>query len=205
MTTYTVFAGSVRLGSGSLLDASRLVARAGAAVSTLVFNDETGHVIDLDARGDDAALVARYGAAPEAVESDAAASVGDGSGGATGPRGPGRPRLGVVAREVTLLPGQWDWLSAQPGGASVTLRKIVEQAKRAGATEERARRAREAAYRFLYAVAGDFPGFEEVSRALFAGDAGRMRREMAGWPVDIAAHALVLLGAGPESATTAGM
>jgi hypothetical protein len=102
----------------------------------------------------------------------------------------------VVAREVTLLPGQWDWLSAQPGGASVTLRKIVEQAKRAGAADERARRAREASYRFLYAVAGDLPGFEEVSRALFAGDAGRMRREMAAWPVDVAAHALVLLGAG---------
>ncbi len=75
------------------------------------------------------------------------------------PRGRGRPKLGVVAREVTLLPRHWDWLNAQPGGASVALRKLVEQARRANGDADRARAAREAAYHFMSAMAGDLPAF----------------------------------------------
>jgi hypothetical protein len=107
----------------------------------------------------------------------------------------------VVGREITLLPQQWEWLGRQPGGASVTLRKLVEQARRDGAAEEQRRLAREAAYRFLYVVAGNLPGFEEVSRALFAGDTGRMAELMAEWPEDIRGYALARLGA--ESSTAA--
>ncbi|MDP2212956.1 DUF2239 family protein [Phenylobacterium sp.] len=109
----------------------------------------------------------------------------------------GRPKLGVVAREVTLLPRHWDWLAQQPGGASVTLRRLVEQARKAdaqtGAGDQRRRR--EAAYRFMSAMAGDAPGFEEASRALFAGERGRLTALMAPWPADIVATVLELLGA----------
>jgi hypothetical protein len=95
----------------------------------------------------------------------------------------------VVAREVTLLPRHWEWLAAQPGGASVALRKLVEEARRAHGERDRARLARERAYRFMSAMAGDLPGFEEASRALFAGDGAGMQTHMAAWPPDVREHA----------------
>src|SRR5579863_8127517 len=107
-------------------------------------------------------------------------------------RGPGRPRLGVVAREVTLLPRHWSWLAGQPGGASVALRKLVEEASRDRQGRDRRRRAQEAAYRFLSAMAGDRPRFEEASRALFAGDAQKFNGLVDAWPADIADHARAL-------------
>ena len=104
-----------------------------------------------------------------------------------GPKGRGRPKLGVTAREVTLLPRHWDWLASQPGGASTALRRLVEQARRAP-TEQR-RLAREAAYRFMTAMAGDHPGYEQATRALFAGDRDSFRRASEPWPADVGAHA----------------
>jgi hypothetical protein len=114
---------------------------------------------------------------------------------AGGARGPGRPKLGVVAREVTLLPRHWEWLGAQPGGASVALRRLVEDARRGSADADRVRRAREAAYRFMSAMAGNEPGFEEATRALFAGDAERYEATTAAWPADVRAHARRLAAA----------
>jgi uncharacterized protein len=103
-------------------------------------------------------------------------------------RGPGRPRLGVVAREVTLLPRHWDWLNEQPGGASVALRKLVEEARRANEGKDRLRKARESAYRFMSALAGNLPGFEEASRALFGGNREGFEQQTQAWPKDIRAH-----------------
>jgi hypothetical protein len=108
------------------------------------------------------------------------------------PRGRGRPKLGVVAREVTLLPRHWDWLGAQPGGASVALRKLVEDARRANGDRDRQRAARDAAYHFMSTMAGDLPGFEEASRALFADDRRRFAELIADWPVDIRDHIVKL-------------
>ena len=108
------------------------------------------------------------------------------------PRGPGRPKLGVVAREVTLLPRHWDWLAAQPGGASVALRKLVEDARKVGGGEDRRRAAQEATYRFMQAMAGDFAGYEDVARALFAGDIGKFEQHSATWPEDVRDHAALL-------------
>ena len=109
-------------------------------------------------------------------------------------RGPGRPRLGVVAREVTLLPRHWDWLALQPGGASVAIRKLVEAARRSSGDKDRVRFAQEATYRFVSAIAGDKPHYEEAIRALFAADAARFDKLIAEWPADIRDHALVLAG-----------
>ena len=131
----------------------------------LVFDAETGRVVDLDLRGSVAEAVARLTPTPE-----------------TEKRGPGRPKLGVAAREVTLLPRHWDWLAAQPGGASVALRKLVEAALREAEGPDRIRRAREAAYRFMTTMAGDRPGYEDAVRALFAGDGAGLDAAMAGWP-----------------------
>ena len=145
-----------------------------------IFDDATGHIVEIDPRGGLDAALARLPADPDPEPEDAAEPAAL--------RGPGRPKLGVIPREVTLLPRHWDWLATQPGGASVTLRKLVEAARREGTDKERARQAIEVAYRFMHVMAGDRPGFEEASRALFAGDAAGFAVQAAAWPKDIAAH-----------------
>ena len=117
------------------------------------------------------------------------------------PAKPGRPKLGVVAREVTLLPRDWDWLNQQPGGASVTLRRLVLQARRSNIQADRRRQAEISCYRFMSALAGNEPGFEEAARALFAGQADAFERWSQAWPNDVRQHALHL--AAPAFATEA--
>lgn len=107
---------------------------------------------------------------------------------APAPTGVGRPRLGVVAREVTLLPRHWEWLSKQRGGASAALRRLVEDARKTHAEHDAQRQAKERAYRFMSAIGGGYPGFEEASRALFADDAGAFAERIQDWPVDVRAH-----------------
>ncbi|MFN7127949.1 MAG: DUF2239 family protein [Brevundimonas sp.] len=115
------------------------------------------------------------------------------------PRKRGRPRLGVAAREVTLLPRQWDWLATQPGGASAALRRLVDQARKTGADEDARRRRTDAAYGFMVEMAGDAPDFEEASRALFAGDRARLTALITPWPTDIHAQILELFDGEPAS------
>jgi len=157
--------------------AVKVALAAGAAGPVLTFADVDGTVVDLDLRGSDAEIVARLGASADE---------------APPPRGRGRPKLGVVAREVTLLPRHWDWLAAQPGGASVALRRLVEQARRSdgGATETN--QAKAAAFRFLSATAGNLPGFEEALRALFAGDRANFAERASPWPPDVRDYAMRL-------------
>ena len=118
------------------------------------------------------------------------------------PRGPGRPKLGVVAREVTLLPRHWEWLARQSGGASVALRKLVDEARRANKDKDRIRHAQEAAYRFVAAMGENKPHYEEVARALFSGDAERFRAWTASWPADVRDYARRLAAASFERAVT---
>ena len=169
--------------------ASGLVAAVAVAIKTemdrgsdgpfLIFEDATGRELDFDLRGSHSDIVGRLSMpAPQ-----------DAPGGG---RGPGRPRLGVVAREVTLLPRHWDWLAAQPGGASVTLRRLVDEARRAAGDAHLTRTAQDAAYRFMSAMAGNLPGFEEASRALYAGDRARFNQSVADWPRDIRGYAAKL-------------
>ncbi len=177
----TAFDGERRLASGPLIDvamALKAATAAGAEGPLLAFDDTTGAVIDLDLRGSRADIAARLAAAAgEPPDSQ---------------RGRGRPRLGVVAREVTLAPRHWEWLAAQPGGASAALRRQVEEARRSGGAQESVRLGQEAAYRFMAAMAGDLPGFEEATRALFAKDRLRFERHIASWPDDVGAYATKL-------------
>jgi len=193
--TVTAFMDGSRLAAGALGDVACAVKRvldAEPTASILTFDDATGRVVDLDLSGDAVTVAWRYAVAPDA-EVDTRAEIVTRT-----PRGRGRPRMGVVAREVTLLPRHWDWLAGQPGGASAALRRLVDQARRDSGDRDRARAAREGAYRFMSALAGDLPGFEEASRALFAGDRARLEREMADWPPDVRAYALRLLEGGGE-------
>ncbi len=152
--TYTAFSGFSHVASGGLAE----VYRASQAVpGALIFDEETGRVVDIDPRFPPTEDAAR----------------------------PGRPKLGVVAREVTLLPRHWDWLATQPGGASVALRKLVEEARRDPKSKIKA--ARDSLYRFSVAVVGNAPGYEEAMRALYAGQQEDFIAHIEGWPQDIRA------------------
>jgi hypothetical protein len=184
-TAYVAFEGDHRIAAGGLGDVARaakeiLDRRKDAAI--LVFDGVTGGPIEIDFRGTVADVQARL---PK-IGATVAAAV------PSAPRGPGRPRLGVVAREVTLLPRHWDWLAQQPGGASVTLRKLVDGARRAGEDGDRVRRAQEAAYRFMSAMAGNRPHYEDAIRALFANDPARFGKLIAAWPADVRDHTHML-------------
>jgi len=183
---FTAFEGQRRLAAGALAEVALAVKRAEqqrAVDPIVIFSDATGRAIDLDLRGDADAILARL-PKPASARAEAEAQ--------SEPRGRGRPKLGVVAREVTLLPRHWEWLNGQPGGASVALRKLVEQARRANGDAERHRAARDAAYHFMSAIAGNLPGFEEASRALFADDRRSFTRLIASWPADIRDHVVKL-------------
>ena len=170
-SAYIAFEGDRRIASGDL----REVARAAKQMldrredaSILVFDGASSGPIEIDFRGTVEEVLARLPDITRGpVASDDAPSA---------PRGPGRPKLGVVAREVTLLPRHWDWLAQQPGGASVAMRKLVEEARRTGEDKDRLRQAHEAAYRFMSAMAGNKPHYEDAIRALFAGDPVSFRR-----------------------------
>ncbi|HKT64211.1 MAG TPA: DUF2239 family protein [Burkholderia sp.] len=187
LPSYTAFDGHRRIATGPLATVAVAVRQAGGEAMSgtiVIFDDATGRSIDLDLRGTADDIRARYAAAAP-VDAATPACAGE-------QRGRGRPKLGVVSREVTLLPRHWDWLAAQPGGASVALRKLVEDARRTHAAADRHRDAQTRAYHFMSALAGDLPNFEEAARALYANDLARLAGLIGGWPHDVRDHALAL-------------
>jgi hypothetical protein len=199
--TCTAFAGVRRIASGAFTEvalAVKQVIERGEQAPVLVFDNLTSQQVEFDLRGtaDEvrARLTREATATPDAVESGSEQGAQPAAGFADSshddsPRGRGRPKLGVVAREVTLLPRHWEWLNSRPGGASVALRKLVEAARLASDDKDDLRRAQEAAYRFMTSLAGDLPGYEEAVRALYAADALRFDASIAKWPDDVRAHA----------------
>ena len=178
--TYTAFAGQRRLAAGSLVDAA-LAAKAAhddGLEPILVFDDATGRTVELDFRGSSAEVLARLSVTPEPPQRPAR----------------GRPKLGVTAREVTLLPRHWAWLAGQPGGASAVLRRLVEQALRENTGADAARLALEAAHRVMTTLAGNLPAYEEAMRALYAKDYGRFAALTERWPPDLRDYLRRLVG-----------
>jgi hypothetical protein len=170
--TYTAFLDETLIASGPL-DATLPIVKASfdrdAGALVLIFEDQTGRQVDFDLRGPlNEVLERALPARPAATRS-----------------GPGRPKLGVVSREVSLLPRHWDWLEQQPNGASAALRRLVDEARNRNPGEQRVRLATEAVGRFLSAMAGNLPGYEEASRALYAGNRARVEDLIRHWPADI--------------------
>jgi hypothetical protein len=196
----TAFEGTRLLAAGPLIEVVLAVKNAiegGSLSPVLVFDDTTGHAVDFDLRGTKSDVIARL--SKPSIEATDSSISGRPSAkqDATEPRGRGRPRLGVIGREVTLLPRQWEWLATQPGGASVVLRKLVDEAKRNNGGIQKRRAAQEAAYHFMSAMAGDMPNFEEATRALFANDRPRFEQQMSVWPGPVRAYAQRLAFGGP--------
>jgi len=176
---FVAFAGSEVIGRGSLGDVVGRGKRRfdrGNDARIAFFDDETGRVVDVDLVGSEAAVLARLAVHPAAAGEERMAGK---------QKRPGRPKLGVVSREVSLLPRHWDWLGEQRGGASAAIRRLVDGARKLNTAEERARRLIEAAHRFMWDMAGDLPGFEEASRRLFAQDLDGFAALTVHWPVGI--------------------
>ncbi|CAH1673496.1 MULTISPECIES: DUF2239 family protein [unclassified Chelatococcus] len=179
----TAFDGGGLLARGARVDVALAVHAAVASnpdADILTFDDMSGQVVDLDLRGSASDVVGRYAATAVTPDITAPSVVGE--------RGRGRPKLGVVAREVTLLPRHWDWLATQPGGASQTLRRLVEAARRDDDGQAGSRAGRDRAYRFMATMAGNWPGFEEAARALFKPDRAQFEAITRDWPVDVRQH-----------------
>jgi len=190
--TCTAFDAFQRIAHGSLADvalAVRAVLSKRPNGSILVFDDATGSVIDLDLRGTATDVVSQLADSEKAL---AAQPRDEGEDPRSGGRSRGRPRLGVVAREVTLMPRHWQWLTEQRGGASAALRRLVDEARRSDHGRTQARTNQERTYRFMSALAGDLAGFEEAARALFAHERERFVEHTGAWPPDVRAHALAL-------------
>jgi hypothetical protein len=171
--TYAAFAGVRQIAAGTRRDVLPVLKRRfdeHDSELVLVFDVETGRQIDFDLRGSLDEVLERE--APER------------------PKGPGRPKLGVTSKEVTLFPRHWEWLEEQPSGVSAALRRLVERAMKDQPGKEQARRTRAALSRFLTSMAGDRPNYEEATRALFAGDTARFKALVQRWPKDIRAYAM---------------
>lgn len=180
--TYTAFAGDRRLVRGTLEEVLRKTKKkleASPELRIFFFEDQTGREVDFDFRGDIDEVIARARPAPAPERT-----------------GPGRPKLGVISREVSLLARHWAWLERHPQGISAALRRLVDDARKKEPDEDRAREARAAVSRFMWVMAGDRPNFEEASRALFAGDGARFKALSQKWPADIKKHLDELLREG---------
>lgn len=180
------FLGERQIAEGGLRDVARALKTAtdvSAGEPVLVFNLATSEPVEIDLRGGLEEILARLPAQAEQPQAPDAQSVEEPR------RGPGRPRLGVVAREVTLLPRHWDWLASQSGGASVAIRRLVEEARTRQAAKDRVRKAGEATYRFATVMAGNRPHYEEAMRALFASDRDAFHEMTQSWPRSIRDHA----------------
>ncbi len=185
LATHSSFIHHNLLVSGSALDNALAVKRAQAentTVQILSFDNRNGRQIDFDLRGSDEDIARRLEPSHDDPAQDNSA----------GKRGRGRPKLGVVSREITLLPRHWEWLAEQPGSASVTLRKLVDEARRKNAGADEKRRRRDRVYHFISAIAGDLTNFEDASRALYQDDQARFEMLIAAWPSDVRDHALRL-------------
>lgn len=185
--SFTAFKGFSRIAAGDIVAVARCVKEIfdkNQNAPILVFDDLTSDQIGIDLRGTVEDVLKRL-----AKKTDADSASEPDRSDTREPRGPGRPKLGVVAREVTLLPRHWDWLNTQPGGASVALRKLVEKARHENAGKDMMRQAQDASYKFMSALAGDLPDFEEATRALFAGDRARFDALVGVWPGDVGDHA----------------
>ena len=209
-TLCTAFEGSRCIATGELkavallaktaLDRSDRLKESGKPLAVLIFNDATSEIIEQDWRGSVSEFQVRFDLQAQQhariagqhhsqdQEVAKAAEPVSPQPDPNTPRGPGRPKLGVVAREVTLLPRHWEWLGNQSGGASVALRKLVEVARRDSEVKDRVRRASAVGYKFMSTMAGHEPGFEEACRALFAGNKTGFEAQIAAWPVDVQTH-----------------
>lgn len=191
----TAFNNTNKLANGPLIEVIMAMKTAiieNQNAKILCFLDENGAMIDFDLSGSNEQIIARLLTQFKAPSTSEQIEIIETQSKA------GRPKLGVIAKEVTLLPRHWEWLGAQNGGASATLRRLVEIAAKESIGIAARKNAQNATYRFLQNIAGDFENYEEVLRAIFADDFEKMRNLMKNWPQDIQNYAQKLFALSPE-------
>lgn len=178
--SYTAFLGDAILAQGNLeevvLKIKKQMGKADHS-EALLFNDSTGKVMDFNFQGtrEDVEKRLEVYRAPDSSPSRS---------------GPGRPKLGVVSREVSLLPRHWEWLAAQPGGVSVTLRLLIEEAKKKSESSVTIKQLQERTYQVMFTLAGDLEGYEEAVRALYKKDRKNFLEHQSSWPSDVKKYIL---------------
>ena len=180
--TYSAFQGHHLVAQGQLVAVLiKVKERLGRAENSdvLIFSDETGKQMDFNFQGTKEDVLKRIDVFVKATEF------------AELP-GPGRPKLGVVSREVSLLPRHWEWLATQTGGASATLRKLIEDARRTSSVSTGYKQAQERTYKFMLVMAGDLNDFEEALRALYQRDQKKFYLHIKSWPSDVRKHTVRL-------------
>ncbi|MCU6353618.1 DUF2239 family protein [Morganella morganii] len=183
--TLTVFTQNRKIAAGSLADVIRTIKALPVTPEALfIFDDQTGTRLEIDFSGEaNAVYASAVQTYPEFHDNSASENTPE-------IKQRGRPKLGVISKEVTLLPRQWEWLASQRGGASATLRRLVDEAKKATTAVEQQRKIIESAYKFLSEMAGNLPDYDECLRALFANDAATFEKLTRTWPQDIREHAI---------------
>ncbi len=178
--SYTAFDGQKLIFQGTLEEVVLKVKKRQQAYpngSLLVFSDATGKQMDFDLRGSEKEILQRLETFISPNLKTPSAS------------GPGRPKLGVVAREVSLLPRHWEWLSTQSEGASGTIRRLIDSARTATTPASRLKQYQERTYKFMEAIAGNLPGYEEALRALYSKNKTKFKDHISSWPQDVRTHA----------------
>ena len=178
--TYTAFDGTTRLFRGTFQEVVlKVKERLGRAEnsSVLIFSNNTGKTMDFNFQGNVKDTLKRLEKFVSTQE--------------PGPiSGPGRPKLGVISREVSLLPRHWEWLASQPSGASATIRKLIEEAKKRSSTRNSVKQVQERVYRFMSVIVGDMKGYEEALRALYKADRKNFLLHIQDWPTDVRTHVI---------------
>jgi hypothetical protein len=173
--TYTAFGNGKLIVHGGLDDVVTKIKRWYDKYSNgtlLVFNDFTGKTMEFDLRGSEKEVLQKIEMfLPQEIVVVSAR--------------PGRPKLGVVTREVSLLPQHWEWLASQPEGASAALRKLVEGAKKNLVMKESVKQVQERAYKIMSILAGDLPQYEEALRSLYRRNEENFKQHIASWSPDI--------------------
>lgn len=180
MFTYTAFDGSKIISQGTLAHIAlslKQKTREQKTATLLVFSDLTGRQIDIDLSGTDKQVLDRLKVySPQELQANT---------------GAGRPKLGVMPREISLLPNHWEWLLNQDGGSSAVIRNLIDE-KMKSRSKDKVKSAQETTYKFLSAIAGDLPNFEEAIRFLYRKDKKKFSELISSWPKDIIKYSMML-------------
>ena len=177
--TYVAFYGNQQVAVGELTDMltkTTIFLKEKQTTGTdteplLIFNEQNGSQIDFDFRGSLEEILER--ALPKQKK-----------------RRAGRPKLGVISREITLLPRHWEWLESQTKSASASLRLLVEEAMKREGGEAKIKKNIAVTDRIMMVMAGNLTYFEEASRALNARNVERFEECVSTWPDDIKIYLL---------------
>lgn len=178
-TICIAFSGDIKISSGPILKVAEatkkhLIKKPNSDIQ--IFDHDTGQFLEVDFRGSLSQVVERMKKS-FIIETEKI-------------RGPGRPKLGVVSKEITLLPKHWDWLNLQANGASGSIRKLIDEAMKRNVAKDELKRSQNSVYKFMTIMAGNYPLYEEALRAFYANDNAKFKYIITNWPKDVRDHLL---------------